>query len=188
MHMSMFVHVHMHVNMYVSVCIYVCIHVYVHLANGKGNTFAGRGLAMRHVPPRLVGRDELFVELAGHHRKRQICDSKVSKSLAPIRIDRIARGLGLQASLADQDDPQETRSLLMSKCRDFAASTAAIFVDVNAHAIPLSDTRATSSTMLQQQHEVFLRHFTATALGFGQRQHQRRRRATCTQSARSLAA
>ena len=155
---------------------------------GMATLLHAQHFCMRHVPPRLVGRDELFVKLAGHHRKRQRCDSNASKSLAPIRIDRIARGLGLQASLADQDDPQETRLLLMSKCRDFAASTAAIFVDVNAHAIPLSDTRATSSTMLQQQHQVFLRHFTATALGFGQRQHQLRRRATCTQSARSLAA
>ena len=92
-------------------------------------------MPLRHLPSRCIGRDDLVVELAGHRRKQQSSDSTASKALAPIRIDRIARGLDRlerQASLADLEGPQKIIPLAMMRTREFSRFLASIDRDSDA--------------------------------------------------------
>ena len=60
-------------------CVYILATLLQHLAN-----------AMRQLPSHRVGRDELVVELAGHHLKQSV-DLKASNSEAQTRNTRAAR-------------------------------------------------------------------------------------------------
>ena len=70
--------------------------------------------------------DDLVVKLGGDRRKCQSSNSKASKALASIRIDRIARGLERQASLADLEGPQKIIPLAMMRTREFSRFLASI--------------------------------------------------------------
>ena len=144
--------------------------------------------AMRQLPSHRVGRDELVVELAGHHLKQQSVNLKASNSEAQTRNTRAARRSRRRASLADLVGPQKTIPLSTRRTREYVRFFAAVDIDVDAH-----DLRRRGQ-LLDRQHLVApspsccWRHSIAIVLGLGQRRNQRRSPAAGPQSARSPAA